>query len=224
MKYTGDGDDATSHSQDDGKVVVVGDPQDEGTVHIRVTDKSNPDDNKVKVFFEGDVALDGTFAIDATLAGESTLKTETFVYVYDLNGNLLQSVRFHTSCSQPLALGDQFGSVKLVGYIGEEGEAVCPLLGGSAGLGDDADEPTGPEIAAGETVFWSYVVTNPGDVQLADVVVTDDNGTPGNSSDDFNPAPVEDGGFNVGDTDQDNRLDVDETWLYTAAAVAQEGV
>ena len=32
-----------------------------------------------------------------------------------------------------------------------------------------------------------------------------------------NEAPVLVGGFNVGDTDQDNLLDVSETWHYTAS-------
>ena len=32
-----------------------------------------------------------------------------------------------------------------------------------------------------------------------------------------NEAPVLNGGFNVGDTDQDNLLDVTETWQYTAS-------
>ena len=35
------------------------------------------------------------------------------LYEYDMNGNLLQFVEFHTSCSQPLNVGDQFGSILL---------------------------------------------------------------------------------------------------------------
>ena len=91
-------------------------------------------------------------------------------------------------------------------------------------LGDDADLPDGPEIPAGETVFWTYVVTNTGEVELANVTVTDDNGTPGDTSDDFAPDPVLAGGFNIGDADHDNKLDVDETWYYTATATAVEGL
>jgi len=40
--------------------------------------------------------------------------------------------------------------------------------------GEDADTPTGPTIVEGNTVNWTYVVTNTGDVPLTDIVVTDD--------------------------------------------------
>ena len=63
-----------------------------------------------------------TFGIDATAAGEGKLKAETYVHIFDPTGELLlQTIKFHTSCSQPLALGDEFGGVQLVGFIGEHG-------------------------------------------------------------------------------------------------------
>ena len=40
--------------------------------------------------------------------------------------------------------------------------------------GEDADEPTGPEIPAGDPVTWEYVVTNTGNVDLTDIEVADD--------------------------------------------------
>src|SRR4029078_4764117 len=66
--------------------------------------------------------------------------------------------------------------------------------------GTDNDTPTGPVVQVGSTVTWTYIVTNPGNLPLHDVVVPDDNGTPGNLADDFQPTPVLSGGFNVGDT------------------------
>ena len=85
------------------------------------------------------------------------------------------------------------------------------------GVGSDADTPaTALVVAAGETVQFTYLVSNPGSVGLVNVMVTDDNGTPANPADDFSPAPVLSGGFNVGDVDHDSVLDPGEVWQYTA--------
>jgi len=85
------------------------------------------------------------------------------------------------------------------------------------GPGSDADTPaTALIVAAGDTVQFTYLVSNPGSVGLVNVVVTDDHGTPANLADDFSPAPVLSGGFNVGDVDQDSVLDPGEVWQYTA--------
>jgi hypothetical protein len=34
--------------------------------------------------------------------------------IQDQEGNLLQHIEFHTSCSQPLDLGDQYGGIQLI--------------------------------------------------------------------------------------------------------------
>jgi large repetitive protein len=83
--------------------------------------------------------------------------------------------------------------------------------------GEDADTPTGPLVAAGNSVTWTYLVTNPGNVPLANVVVRDDNGTPANPLDDFSPT------FVNGDTNNNGLLDPGETWLYTASGTALVG-
>jgi hypothetical protein len=223
FRYTGDGNDATSHSQDAGKVVVTGDPNDTTPVFIKVTNKSNPTDASAKVWFSGTVALDGSFLVDATAAGDTRLGSNSWAYIYDATGTtLLQTVQFHTSCSQPINLGDQYGSLKLVGFVGEGGGSAT-LPDPPAGPGDDADTPTGPSAVVGDTVRWTYIVTNPGDVPLSDVMVTDDNGTPGDPGDDFSPDPVQDGAFNVGDANGDGLLDPGEEWRYVAEAPAAFG-
>ena len=51
--------------------------------------------------------------------------------------------------------------------------------------GEDADLPPGPSIQVGEEVVWTYVVENSGGVNLTDVTVVDDNGTPGDTGDDY---------------------------------------
>jgi hypothetical protein len=72
-------------------------------------------------------------------------------------------------------------------------------------------------------VTWGYEVSKHDPFTAANVVVTDDHGTPGDSSDDFHPSPVSSGGFNVGDDNQNGLLDDGETWLFEATGTAETG-
>ena len=83
--------------------------------------------------------------------------------------------------------------------------------------GDDADSPTGPHLTVGDPIQWTYVVTNPGNVPLANVTVVDDAGTPGIPGDDFSP------NFVSGDTNGNNLLDPGEAWVYAFHNMAEEG-
>ena len=74
----------------------------------------------------------------------------------------------------------------------------------------DASVADGTADSTGETISYTLAVTNQGNAAIAGVVVTDDPFT-------TNEAPVQSGSFNAGDTDQDNLLDVNETWQYTAS-------
>ena len=73
----------------------------------------------------------------------------------------------------------------------------------------DATVPDGTANLAGDVINYTLAVTNQGNAAIANVVVDDPFTT--------NEAPVLVGGFNAGDTDQDNLLDVGETWQYTAS-------
>ncbi len=113
LTYTGQSCAATSHSQDPAKVQCAGDPAGADLVHITVLG------GKDKVYFDGVVPLNGSFTLDAANGGEPRLHADTNVTILDGAGNVLQTIRFHTSCSQPLMEGDQFGSLQLTGFTPE---------------------------------------------------------------------------------------------------------
>lgn len=76
---------------------------------------------------------------------------------------------------------------------GGEGVACIPadiVIKTNPGISiDKTADPTA--IIAGADVTYSYVVTNTGDVDLVNVSVSDDNGTPGDTTDDFGtPADI----------------------------------
>jgi hypothetical protein len=125
MQYTGQSCSATSHMQDNNKVTCSGDPRSAATVRIVMSEKAN---GSGKVYFNGTVQLNAFFTAKASNAGENKLKAETYYTVYSTSGGVLQSGKFHTSCSQPLISGNQFGSLKLISIVGEKGEFCGPPI------------------------------------------------------------------------------------------------
>lgn len=69
----------------------------------------------------GTVALNGLLTIRAANGGATRLDADTYVKIYSTSGTLLQDISFDTSCSQPIAPGNQFGSVKIEGIKFENG-------------------------------------------------------------------------------------------------------
>jgi hypothetical protein len=117
MRYTGGGCDQSAHSQAPNKSWCQGYPNGASPVRIVALSKADPDANgKVKVWFDGVVALDEAVSIAGPNAGQSELGGNAYVYVYDMEGNELQMLAIHTSCSQPLHIGDVFGSLVLEGF------------------------------------------------------------------------------------------------------------
>lgn len=130
MQYTGEGKDESNHSQNPDKVYIWDNPDftfpmiNISPVYIVASDKDQPfQRNKVKVWFEDWVTLNGTFDINANNAVPlaDRLNSNTYVSIFssdprvDSNSQILQTIKFHTSCSQPLNKDDQFGSLILVG-------------------------------------------------------------------------------------------------------------
>ena len=121
MTYTGQTCTANCNVQAAGKVIVTGDPAGASPVRIVVRDSSSTG----TVWFEGTVALGSTFVIDPSkVVAGATFGTNTWVQISSSSGAVLQTIYFHTSCSQPLRPGDMYGSLRLEGCIGTE--PVCP--------------------------------------------------------------------------------------------------
>lgn len=111
--YTGRSCFATRTQQDFDKWSCSGDPDDEPFVHIiAYKDGSN-------VYFDGFVSIGEAFLIDSANAGQNELSSNTNVDVFALDGTPLQQVNFHTSCSQPLFVGDVYGSIEITGFTNE---------------------------------------------------------------------------------------------------------
>ncbi|HMO05795.1 MAG TPA: SdrD B-like domain-containing protein, partial [Kiritimatiellia bacterium] len=76
--------------------------------------------------------------------------------------------------------------------------------------GQDADTPTGPTVAVGSNVTWTYVVRNTGNIGVTNVVVYDS-----------------DIGFITnlvsGDLNNNRVIETNETWTYSASGLAVAG-
>jgi uncharacterized repeat protein (TIGR01451 family) len=75
--------------------------------------------------------------------------------------------------------------------------------------GDDANSPTGPVVSVGDSLSFTYEVTNTGNSEISNVSVTDNVLGAITSF--------------TGDDDSDGKLDTNETWLYTQSATATAG-
>ena len=109
------------------------------------SNRSSPTDAGAYVWFDGPVALNGTFEIRAAAATRTRLENDTWLHIFSSTGTLLQTVKFHTSCSQPLMVGDQFGAARLQTFVAE---GQCSGGGGS-----------NPNLCVGgrpQTITWQY--------------------------------------------------------------------
>jgi uncharacterized repeat protein (TIGR01451 family) len=126
MLYTGGGCSATSTVQPSSRWSCAdfnGGPSGSPSVYIIANDNSNPASGRI--WFTGTVLLNGTFLIDALNAGENKLRSDTYIHIFtQQGGTLLQRVHFHTSCSQPVVPGDQWGASMLLQVYGATGN-VC---------------------------------------------------------------------------------------------------
>ncbi len=82
---------------------------------------------------------------------------------------------------------------------------------------EEADAPTGPVLAVGAAITWTYRVSSTSSSPLTITMITDDNGTPNTAGDDLTPVYVS------GDANLNGKLDPGEVWLYRATGTAVLG-
>ncbi len=124
------------HDQAAGKVTVVGSAALPDPVWVRASDKSNSFESKAHIWFEGPVDVGGFFDIDSTKGEKnsgapdpkSRLSSSTYVSYFTpgnvVAGQELQTVGFHTSCSQLMNLGDIYVNLELLIFVSEDGFTV----------------------------------------------------------------------------------------------------
>lgn len=159
LEYTGQGCGASSHSQDPTKVKCSGDPSFAEPVNILATDKKHTKNWGLA----SAVPIGGHVVVDAADEGKDNLDSETLVIITNATGDVvLQEVAFHTSCSQPLSVGDQFGSMRLISLTTTEGGTVS------------SDTCITEIPATGAEVEYTYTITNTGTTTVTGVTVIDD--------------------------------------------------
>ncbi len=155
LRYNGVGCAETNHTQDSAKVICSGDAQDASPVRIIA---------KTCADCAGDCGCGSTVLLDTgspasvqldeviEIVGAPTLTANTIIQIYDAGDNLIEKVCFNTSCSQPLNLGDQFGSLQVFG--------MTTTIGGS--------------VSQCAAVEYTYTVTNNSGNIVTNVTVMDD--------------------------------------------------
>ncbi|MCP4960913.1 MAG: hypothetical protein GY925_16810, partial [Actinomycetia bacterium] len=170
---------------DDATVTVIGSPS------VISVDKTA---SQLEVFAPGE---DVTFTV--VVSNYSTIDTVTIDSLVDdihgdLNGQGDCAVPFDlvpgdsSTCSfSAFVDGTETDIVTASGVdddddpVSAEDDATVTLIAPAIEIekstnGEDADDPTGPEIAAGSNVTWNYAVTNTGDTLLTNLNVVDDQG------------------------------------------------
>lgn len=147
LRYTGGGCAASSHNQSPDKFSCWDNGGDSPSPGRMVAI-----DKKCQIWLDSNVEFGDIVELDAANAGEGELSSETTIFIFDANDELVEEVTFHTSCSEPLNLGDQFGSVQIFGMQTTDGNV----------------------IALWYDVEYTYTITNIGSVPVRNVMVVDD--------------------------------------------------
>jgi hypothetical protein len=79
-----------------------------GLSSVRIVTKG-----KKEVYFDDTVQKGNTFVVEDSDKLNSNIDTE----IFDENNKVIQTIKFHTSCSVPIVAGEEFGQIKLVSAV-----------------------------------------------------------------------------------------------------------
>ncbi len=96
----------------------TGDANDTDPALVKVKDQQG------NLLFEGLVPLGGL--VHVTPASGATLKANVLLWIKTPSGGWLQDVRIHTSCSEPVIVGEVFGGVTIAALTTEDGAGQGP--------------------------------------------------------------------------------------------------
>jgi hypothetical protein len=129
FEYAPGTDVVTGQASDKARILINNGVDDDGVSFIVVTDENDP--NKAlngdgKQFFRNNVGFGEFFQADTTT---DSFGSNTYIHFYDdAGGGLLQSIQYHTSCSQPIQIGDVIGNATLAEYFGKDGAFDNPAI------------------------------------------------------------------------------------------------
>lgn len=144
FRYTGGGCAESKNTQAPDKAVCTATPTGgivDGLITVRAAGNSSLTSD---VYGVSPTTVDKGFEFTITFGGNA-FKADSYVEIKDTHG-VKELNRIHTSCSQPLKVGDVFGSLELVAFNDQ---------------------------TAGNEVSYTYALTNNGDA-LANVTLSDD--------------------------------------------------
>jgi hypothetical protein len=121
MQYVGGGCNNMSHSQEAGSVTCQesnGGVGGRNPVYIVVGSQSRLNHPNFEQYFAGSVNVDGEYVIQPPPRRRRDIGANTTIFIFTNSSKttLLEKCTFHTSCSQPLFVGDIYGGNMIVDY------------------------------------------------------------------------------------------------------------
>ncbi|MEG3919857.1 hypothetical protein QUA07_12035 [Microcoleus sp. T3_A4] len=187
----------------DGKAILAGQPitwtyEVTNTGNVNLTNVEVKDDNGTPLNTSDDFVV-GTIASLASGQSTTVQKTSTavagpYANIGTASNTYTDGVGNHTNVS----------ATDPSNYFGARPSINIEKVTDNSSVQGDA-----LLIQQGSPVTWIYTVTNTGNVPLSNVQVTDDKGV----------VPI----YSSGDTNQDGKLDLTESWVYSASGTAISG-